>query len=101
MNSIGKRIIKFRSKSFNDYIAYLTGVRFEKDVTTITAPVYVVVFVYHSGRISDIDNILKVLFDALQYSHIIENDRQIKKLLVELKKSPRIEAYLDLAIHEY
>ncbi len=38
-----------------------------------------------SRRHFDIDNILKLPIDSLQYAKILENDSQIKKLLIELK----------------
>ena len=48
---------------------------------------------YHSNSRSDIDNILKTMFDSLQ-GHIYLDDNQIKKLCTNWhldRKAPRIE----------
>jgi len=101
MRRAGSRIMKFRSHKFNEYIRYMEYIYHDKHLVTVCTPIMLDVCLYFKGRISDIDNVLKVLFDGLQYSRIIGNDSQIKKLTIEVKKSPCQEAYLDLAIYEY
>lgn len=48
-------------------------------------------------RVRDIDNILKQLCDALQYSGMINNDKQIRKLYVEFSaviKGGKVDLHL-------
>ena len=49
--------------------------------------------VYYSSRRPDLDNAFKALFDILQYNGVIENDRQVMKIVAEKfvdKKDPRV-----------
>lgn len=101
MRIVGKRIMKFRSKNFDDYIKYLSLVRYDKNITTIDYFLEAKIDVFFRGKISDIDNILKVLFDALQASGIIKNDNLIKRLGVDIKKSENNLAYLNLELLKY
>jgi len=93
--------MKFRSKKFDDYIKYLSLVKYDKNITTIDYFLEAKIDVFFKGKISDIDNILKVLFDALQSSEIIKNDNLIKRLGVDIKKSENNLAYLNLELLKY
>ena len=101
MRILGKRIMKFRSKKFDDYIKYLSLVKYDKNITTIDYFLEAKIDVFFRGKISDIDNILKVLFDALQSSEIIKNDNLIKRLGVDIKKSETNLAHLNLELIKY
>ena len=78
------KVVKFKAKKFLDYIKVVL-VEKPVDFKPISNNVYLTIDVFFRGRISDLDNILKVLFDSLQASNIIVNDSQIKKLSIEVK----------------
>ena len=101
MRILGKRIMKFRSKKFDDYIKYLSLVKSEKNIITLDYFLEAKIDVFFKGKISDIDNILKVLFDALQASGIVKNDNLIKRLGVYIKKSENNLAHLNLELLKY
>ena len=93
--------MKFRSKKFDDYIKYLSLVKSEKNIITLDYFLEAKIDVFFKGKISDIDNILKVLFDALQASGIVKNDNLIKRLGVDIKKSENNLAHLNLELLKY
>lgn len=51
------------------------------------------------NRIRDIDNILKIVLDSLQYAKLYNNDHQIVKLLVE-KMPPKKKGLLEIFVKQ-
>lgn len=71
-------------KKYRDEVYYIVkdSVKFGKMKVELTIDVYP-----PDRRIRDIDNILKVIFDSLQYARVYDNDSQIKRLTVEFHET--------------
>ncbi len=51
-------------------------------------------------RMRDLDNLLKIMLDSLQYAKVFEDDAQIDRLLIE-RRTPRSPGHIDILIEEY
>jgi crossover junction endodeoxyribonuclease RusA len=90
-NKKGSILLSCHAKKYKQDVYYLTRQleKFGSDDVSVDISMYP-----PDNRTRDTDNILKVLFDSLQYSQIIDNDKQIKKHTVEkmqIVKNGRLE----------
>lgn len=73
------------------------------DAPKLTGDVSVEVLIYPqagSKRSIDVDNVAKVLLDALQAAGVLENDRQVKRLLLEVRDPDPIVEHCQVTIRE-
>lgn len=78
----GKKVfLTEEAKAFKDEVYYLLFRRqgFGKSKISIEIIIYP-----PDNRIRDIDNILKITFDSMQYAGMYNNDSQIKQLYLEM-----------------
>lgn len=86
----GRLIVSDEAKQYKHTVAMLAKV---DGVRPLTGPVAVTVAVYRERKSGDLDNRLKVLFDALQGA-FYANDAQIRELHATLhddKHDPHVE----------
>lgn len=84
VNRIYRRLKKgvVLTKKAAEYKAY-TAWKFKRLTKLYDKPVQLIVELYSADkRVRDIDNGMKILFDAIEHSGVIDNDFQIKKLVV-------------------
>lgn len=83
------QIARFLSKRAKDFRAGVQACVFEQlgRAPRLKCDVAVIVYQYAGpGRVQDIDNSLKGLFDALEWAKVYVNDSQISELLVIRKR---------------
>lgn len=79
-NKKGSIFLSSHAKKYKETVFYLVrGLeKFGKESLKVKIGMYP-----PDGRIRDVDNVIKITLDALQYSNIFENDVQIKSLTIE------------------
>lgn len=98
--SFRNKVLRFKSKKFVEYINNLIILKNRNKIAMIDYDIFLCINVYFKKRVSDIDNILKVLLDSLQQSQIVKNDSLIKKLYIEIQKSNTKIAYISVNIYK-
>lgn len=98
VNAIWKRSINgiYKNPKAKVYIKEVWAIMFNKPKFN-ALPLRIEIKMYPTSVKCDIDNILKVLLDALQHVGVYDNDSQIMQLYVE-KLSPTKESRLEIKI---
>ena len=79
----GKVVVKRKSTTQSYYeMVYYTFL--ESKQKTITEKCWAKIWIYCTNKNRDGDNVIKTLFDALQYGRVITNDKLIRRFEVDM-----------------
>lgn len=76
-NGISKDGVFFRKKTTKDYFRSVYALKLENRIKTITEPCRAMVIIRMTDKRRDADNVIKTLYDALQYAQIVKDDKLI------------------------
>ncbi len=93
----GRMVVSEEARKYKDEITILA---LTWQIKTFTTRLSLKIFAYPPDRrVRDIDNILKIAIDSLQYAGIYENDAQIDRIYIE-RGLPQPPGYMDIEIEE-
>ncbi len=93
----GRMVVSEEARKYKDEISILA---LTWQIKTFKTRLSLKIFAYPPDRrVRDIDNILKIAIDSLQYAGIYENDGQIDRIYIERGIS-HPPGYLDIQIEE-
>jgi Holliday junction resolvase RusA-like endonuclease len=78
-NGISDKGVHYRKKTTKDYFSSVYAIKLENRIKTITEPCRAMVIIRMTDKRRDADNVIKTLYDALQWAGIIEDDKLIKE----------------------
>lgn len=76
-NGISKDGVHYRKKTTKDYFRSVYALKLENRIKTITEPCRAIVIIRMTDKRRDADNVIKTLYDALQWAGIVEDDKLI------------------------
>ena len=95
-----KMILNPKAKKYKDEMYFLIRQQYPKnDFNFGSVPLTMCISIYPpDNRVRDIDNVAKIILDALQYSKVYDNDNQIQKLIIERKEIKKPKGLLLVCI---
>ncbi len=92
--------IKPEGKLYRQKVYFLTANKVPKINNPLytAKAVYVIIKFNPASPLRDIDNPFKCLFDAITHNHIWHDDRQVKKMYVEMSEKTSVKDNLEMTI---
>lgn len=92
--------IKPAGKLYRQKVYFLTANKVPKINNPLytAKAVYVIIKFNPASPLRDIDNPFKCLFDAITHNHLWHDDRQVKKMYVEMSEKTSVKDNLEMTI---
>lgn len=92
--------IKPEGKLYRQKVYFLTSNKVPKINNPLytAKAVYVIIKFNPASPLRDIDNPFKCLFDAITHNHLWHDDRQVKKMYVEMSEKTSVKDNLEMTI---
>lgn len=92
--------IKPKGKLYRQKVYFLTANKVPKINNPLytAKAVYVIIKFNPASPLRDIDNPFKCLFDAITHNHLWHDDRQVKKMYVEMSEKTSVKDNLEMTV---